>query len=122
MRGGGPAEGMGHVGDELGGHFGRRQLVVYHAGGYGAPRHAIIFGGGGVLGHDHAALALDCPNAQGAVAAGARKDDADGPLMLVLGEGPEEEVNGQALAAGAKGSINWSELFRKAMSRLGGMI
>jgi hypothetical protein len=125
VRGRGPgrlAEGVGHIGDELGGHLGRRQLVVHQAGGDGAARHAVVFGGGGVLGHDHAALALDGPHAQGAVAAGAGEHDADGPLALVLGQGAEEEVDGQALAAGREGSSSWSVPFRKAMSRLGGMM
>ena len=48
---------------------------------------------------DHAALALDRPHAQRAVAAGAREHDADGPLALVLGQGAEEEVDRQAQAA-----------------------
>ena len=74
--------------------------IVHQAGGDGAARHAVILGGVGVLGHDHAALALDGPHAQGAVAAGARKHDADGPLALVLGQGAEEEVDRQTLAAG----------------------
>ena len=87
------------VGDELGRHLGRRQHVVHQAGGDGAARHAVVLGGFGVLRHDHAALALDRPHAQGAVAAGAGEHDADGPLVLVLGQGAEEEVDRQALAA-----------------------
>ena len=91
---------MGHIGDELGGHLGRRQLIVHQAGSQGAARHAVVFGGGGVLDHDHAALALDGPHAQGAVGAGARKHDANGPLALILGQRAEEEVNRQAPPAG----------------------
>ena len=94
------AEGMGDIGHELGGHLGRRKLVIHQARGNGAAWHAVVFGGCGVLGHDHAALALDGPHAQGAVAAGARKHDADGPLVLVLGKGAEEKIDRQALAAG----------------------
>ena len=49
--------------------------------------------------HDHAAFALDGPHPEGAVAAGAGKDNADGAFALVLGERAEEEVDRQALAA-----------------------
>ena len=83
---GGLAEGMGRVGDELGGHLGRRQYKIHQAGGDGAARHAVVLGGCRVLGHDHAALALDRPHAQRAVAAGAGEHDADGPFALVLGQ------------------------------------
>ena len=62
-------------------------------------RHAVVFGGFGVLRHRHAAFALDRPHALGAVAAGAREHDADGPLALVLGQGAEEKVDRQAMAA-----------------------
>ncbi len=57
----------------------------------------------GFLGHDHAALALDRPHAQGAVAAGAGEHDADRPLALVLRQRAEEEVDRQALAARRRG-------------------
>jgi hypothetical protein len=90
---------MGHIGDELGGHLGRGQFVVHKPRGDGAARHAVVFGGLRVLGHNHAALALDGPHPQGAVAAGAREHHADGPLALVMGQRPEKEVDGQALAA-----------------------
>ena len=100
--GGGPgefAEGVHGVGDKLGGHLGRGQFVVHQPGGDGAARHAVEFGGNGVLDHDHAALSLDGAHAQCAVASGAGENDADGPLALVLGERAKEEVDGQALAA-----------------------
>ena len=90
---------MRDVGDELGRHLGRRQHIVHQAGGDGAARHAVVFGGFGVLRHRHAAFALDRPHPLGAVTAGAREHDADGPLALVLGQGAEEEVNRQTMAA-----------------------
>ena len=47
-RGGGrpgrPAEGLGHIGDELGGHLGRWKFVVDQTGGDGAARHAVVLG------------------------------------------------------------------------------
>ena len=95
------AEGVGDVGDELGRHLGRRQDVVHQARGDGAPRHAVVLRGFGVLRHDHAPLALDRPDTLRAVAAGAGQHDADGPLALVLGEGTEEKVDGQTHAAGS---------------------
>ena len=93
------AEGVGDVGDQLGRHLGRRQHVVHQTGGDGAARHAVVLGGFRVLRHRHAALALDRAQPQGAVAAGAREHDADGPFVLVLGQRAEEEVDRQALAA-----------------------
>ena len=90
---------MAGVGDELGRHLGRRPFIVHQARGQGTARHAVVFGGLQFLGHDHPALTLDGPNAQGAVAARAREHHADGPLVLVLGQRPEEEVDGHALAA-----------------------
>ncbi len=93
------AEGMGDVGDELGGHLRHRQDIIHQARGDGALRHAVVLRGFGVLHHDHAPLALDRPDALRAVAAGAGEHNADGPLVLVLGQGAEEKVNGQPLAA-----------------------
>ncbi len=93
------AEGMTGIGHELGRHLGRRQLIVHQTGGDGAARHAIIFGRFRGLDHDHAAFALDGPNAQGAIAAGAGEDDADRPLMLILGKRAEEKIDRQPLTA-----------------------
>ena len=58
-----------------------------------------MFCGLRVLGHNHTALALDGLHPQGAVATGAREYYADGPLVLVLGQGPEEKVDGHTPAA-----------------------
>ncbi len=102
-RGGGGSAGLAEsvldVGDEPGRHLGRRQLVVHQAGGDGAAWHPVEFARFGVLRHGHAALTFDGPHAQGAVAAGAGKHDADGLLALVLGQGAKEEVDRQSVAA-----------------------
>ena len=89
----------GHIGDDLGGHFSRRQFEVHHAGGDDAARHAIVLGGFGFLGQHQAALTLDFARPQRAVAAGAGEHDANGPLVLVLCQGTEEKINRQALGA-----------------------
>ena len=94
-----PAKGVRGVADELRGHLGRQQFVVHQAGADGAARHAVELGRGRVLRHDHAALTLDRAHPLGAVAAGAREDDADGPLALLLGERAEEKIDGQTQAA-----------------------
>ena len=65
-----PAEGVQGIGDQLGGHLGRGQLVVHQPGGEGAAGHAVELGRSGVLRHDHAALALDGAHSQRAIAAG----------------------------------------------------
>ena len=95
----GIAEGVGGIGDELGRHPGRRQLVVHQAGGDHAARHAVKFRGFRCLGHGHPAAALDRAHAERAVAAGAREHDPDRPFVLVLRERPEEEIDRQPLAA-----------------------
>ena len=93
------AESVGHIGDQPGWHFGRRQNIVHQAGRDGAARHAVVLGGVGGLRDDHAALALDRSYPQRAVAAGAREHDADGPLVLILGQGSEEKVDGHPQTA-----------------------
>ena len=95
----GLAEGVGRIGHELGGHLGRRQHEVHQPCGEGALGHAGKLGGLRGLGHGHAAFALDGPQAQGAITPGAREHDADGPFPLVLGQGAEEEVDGETLTA-----------------------
>ena len=92
------AKGVGHIGEELGGHLGWRQHVVDLPSGNGAARHAVELGAFGGLGHGHAPLAFDGAHPLRAVAAGAREHDADGPLPLVLGQGAKEEVDGQPQA------------------------
>ena len=52
-----------------------------------------------VLDHGHAASFLDRLETHGTVAAGARQNDADGSLILVLCQGTEEVVDGQPGAA-----------------------
>jgi hypothetical protein len=80
-------------------HLGGRQHVVHQPRGDGAARHAVVLGGFGVLRHHHAPFALDRPHSLRAIAAGAGEHDADRPLVLILSQRPEEEVNRQAMAA-----------------------
>ena len=94
---------VGDVGEEFGGHLVGRQHKIHHAGGDGAAGHAVVLGGFGCLRHHHAALALHRPDAQGAVAARAGEHNADGALVLVLGQGAEEKIDGQPDAAGQGG-------------------
>ena len=85
---------------DLGGHFFRRQNKVRQARGNGAAGHAVEFGGFFILNHDHAAVFLDGPDAPHAVAAGTGQDDANSPGALVLGQGAQEDVDGQVEALG----------------------
>jgi len=98
-----PAKGQGAVGHKLGGHLGRRELKIHQAGAKGTARHAVVFRGFWILGHHHAAFGFDRPHAKGAIAAGAREHDANGPLALILGQGPEKEIDGHAVAPGVRG-------------------
>ena len=67
-----------------------------------AARHAVELGRGRLLHQHHARLLLDGPQAQRAVGAHAREDDADAALLPVLGQGAEEEIDRQAQAAGRR--------------------
>src|SRR5262250_3351624 len=80
------------VGDLLG-----RRDEVHQAGADGAAHHAVILGP--LLGDGEAAMLLDRPQAECAVAAGAGQDYASRVLALGLGEGEEEAVDGCAEAA-----------------------
>ena len=70
-----------------------RQHVVGRVGGDRAPRHAIMLSGGGLLDEGNTADRLDLLQAERAVGAAAGEDDADGPLLLILGQRPEEKVD-----------------------------
>src|SRR5713226_1673506 len=59
----------------------------------GAARHRVVFGGF-ILSERNATFGLDRLQSQCPVRSGARKDDADGPLVLVLGQRLEKEVDG----------------------------
>ncbi len=65
----------------------------------GAGRHAVEPRRGRILDDRDAARADDRPHAQRAVGAGARQDDPDGVLALVLGERAQEGVDRHALPA-----------------------
>ena len=90
---------MRDIGDDPGRHFCRLQYKINLGGGDGASRHAVVLCGSGGLHHGHAAFAFDGLQSLGSVAAGARKNDADGAFALVLSQGPEEEIDGQAETA-----------------------
>jgi len=79
------AKGLGHIGDNLGGHLCWRQFIINQPCANGAPRHAVIFGRCRALGYDHAAFTLYCSYAQCAVRTCAGKDYADGAFTLILG-------------------------------------
>ncbi|HWJ06406.1 MAG TPA: hypothetical protein VNS57_11570, partial [Steroidobacteraceae bacterium] len=89
----GAAEGMPDVLDQLRRHFRRWQHEVDHAGRDRAARHAVVFGGVRGLRDAQAAFALDRSQAERAVAARARHDDADRALVLRAGERKEEVVD-----------------------------
>ncbi len=75
----------------------RRENEVGDPRGDRAARHAVVLRFGRIL-HDHQAAALlDRRQAEAAVAAGAGQDDAHGPVRVVLRQGLEQEVEGQAL-------------------------
>ena len=91
---------MGDVAEELSGHLVWRQHKIHHAGSDGAAGHAIVLGGFGCLRHHHAALALHRPDAKGPVATSAGEHNANGVLVLVLGQGAEEKIDGEPDTAG----------------------
>ena len=63
---------------------------------YGAARHGFEFCGGRILNQHDAALLLNRPEAQRAVAAHARQKDADAALVLIFGERIKKEIDRQA--------------------------
>ena len=67
-------------------HFLHRQNMGGIAGGDGALRHAVIFGGSGVLHHANATSAMNGAQTQRAVAGGTREDDTDGFVPLIFGK------------------------------------
>ena len=82
---------------ELGRDLVQRQHEVDHAAAHGAAHHAVIFGA--ILRHRESALFLDGAQAERAVAAGARQDDAGGAFAVRLGERYEKAVDRRALEA-----------------------
>ena len=71
--------------------------------GDGAAGHAVVLGGGFILGEGNAALGLDLGQTEAAVAAGAGENHADGVRALGFGEGAHKEIDGQMLAADLAG-------------------
>ena len=75
---------------------------VGQSGVDGAAWHPVELGRGRLLHQGEASDFLDCPQAQRAIAAHPRQDDAHAPLALVLGQGAEKEVNRQPQAPGCR--------------------
>ena len=76
----------------------------------------------GILRHRHAALALDRPQPQRAVAAGAREHDADRSLVLIVSQRFKEKSMGRRWPRGAAGSntleravvgLAWADIRRR---------
>ena len=93
---------MPEIGEDFSGQLFRRGHQVGQPGIDGAARHAVEFGRGRLLHQGHAGLFLDGPQPHRAVRAHAGEDDTDAALLLVLGQGAQEEVDGQAQAAGRR--------------------
>ena len=80
--------GMLDILEQRRGHLFHGQHVVHEPRGDGAAGHPVVLCGIGALDHHQAALRLDRLEPERPVAAGARHDDADGPLLLVLRQAP----------------------------------
>jgi hypothetical protein len=81
--------------DEDAGHLARGEDMVDDPGVAGAPGHSVEIGAGLVLAEDEPARVVDIAEPPGPVAAGAREDNADGLVPHVLGEGAEEDIDGE---------------------------
>ena len=68
---------------------------IDHAGLDGAARHAVGAGVGGFLGEGQPAFLLDGAEAEHAVGAHAGEDHADGPVLAVIGQRAQKEIDGQ---------------------------
>jgi len=79
----------------------RRGNQVGQSGVDGAARHAVELGRGRVLCYRQPSFVLDGAQAQGSVRTHARKDDAYAPLLLVVGQGTEEEIDGKTQSPGS---------------------
>jgi len=88
---------------EIGADLARQSLhrgdQVYQPGLNDTARHGIEFGRGWFLHKNHALFFLDGTRTQRAIRAHARKDHADAVLLLIIGQGAEEEINRQAQTA-----------------------
>jgi hypothetical protein len=89
------------IGEQAGGNIGDVENPIDHAGGDGGAGHAVVLGLGGILDDGESAPFLDALDADGAVGVAAGKDDGDGVGPVGIGEGAEEKIDGNALAAGA---------------------
>jgi hypothetical protein len=85
--------------DQLLRHLDHGQHEVDHAGADGRQRHAVVLGVGGQLHDRDAALFLDAREPTAPSRAGAGQDDRHRALAVHLGQGAEEQVDGDVLAA-----------------------
>ena len=98
----GDDEGVPEIVDDLSGQILRRGDQVGQPGLNGAPGHAVELGRGRLLHQRHSRLFLDGPQPHRAVRAHAGEDDADAALLPVLGQGAQEEIDGETQAAGRR--------------------
>ena len=94
-----------HLDQRLGDLLGREHEID-DAGADRVLRHAGMGRGCRILRDRDAALGLDEAQTQRAVGSGARKDDADRALLLVLGQGAEEDVDRAPLGRAAPGACS----------------
>ena len=85
--------------------------VIHKAGSDRALRHGCKFAGCRLLGHDHSGTLFQGPDAERSIAAHARENDAHGLSILVLGEVPEECINGRLRPKGR----GWFEQYEGAL-------
>src|SRR5579862_6632810 len=74
------------------------EYMVHKAGRDRTPQDRVVFRGFQALRQGHAAVFFDCPEAQGAISAGARQHNADGILTAVIRKGAEESIDGGTYA------------------------
>ena len=107
--------------DDLAGQFLHRRNHIGQPGVDGASGHAVEFGRGRGLHEDHSPFFLDGPQAQRAVGAHPREDDADAAVLLVIRQRAEKEINRQTHAARRDGSSRCRTPWRMDISLFGGI-
>lgn len=95
-RGGGLGDGVSDVGEKLFGHFFWRQDIIHQSRSHRVAGHAIVFGRFGVLNHGHAAFTFDGPQSESAFGSRTREHNTNRPFFLILRQGPEKVVDGDA--------------------------
>jgi hypothetical protein len=108
------------VSEEFGGHFVWRQHKIDHAGSDGAARHAVVLSRFRCLRHHHAALSLHGPDTKGAIATRAGEHDANNAVVLILGQGAEEKIDGKPDTPGQGGFQQLLRTVHKRHIAIGG--